>query len=113
MVVPQLYPDKLLDLDHDLIKILEDSIADDPGIELIVIDTFGFVRGRSRPRENEYDRDVRELRRLKEFGIEHDVAMLVVHHNNKRKTFGEVPDYYDMISGTNGLGGTADNNIFF
>ena len=54
-----------------------------PELKLIVIDTWQMIRGVSNGRENEYARDYKEMRVLKEFADRHKLCVLAIHHTRK------------------------------
>lgn len=78
-----------------------------PTARMLIVDTFQKVRGASRPQEQAYQSDYKEMSRLKAIADAHDVAVLVVHHT--RKAQGD--DFLDDVSGTQGLAGAADGVV--
>jgi hypothetical protein len=78
-----------------------------PEARLIVIDTFGLVRGARLKDEDWYSWDTRTARQLKALADESEVGVLVVHHANK----GIRDDPLEASSGTNGLTGAADATL--
>lgn len=87
---------------------LNDFLQTHPGIGLIIIDTFQFVRDCAPKKEAPYATDYREVSTLKKFADKHNLALLLVHHLNKRIDDG---DPYNMISGTTGITGAADTSM--
>jgi hypothetical protein len=72
---------------------------------LIVVDVFGKIRPDRREKENLYEADYRAIEPLKMLADELKIAVLVIHHTNKRD---EPYDPFDAVSGTTGLTGAAD-----
>lgn len=93
------------ELQQDLIGALDKLISQMPELKLIVIDTLQMIRGISNGRENEYARDYKEMRVLKEFADRHKLCVLAIHHT--RKTADE-SDPFNRISGGIGIQGVAD-----
>lgn len=93
------------ELQQDLIGALDRLIAQLPKLKLIVIDTLQMIRGVSNSRENEYARDYKEMRALKEFADRHNLCVLAIHHT--RKTADE-SDPFNRIAGGIGIQGVAD-----
>ena len=93
------------ELQQDLISALDRLIVQLPKLKLIVIDTLQMIRGVSNGRENEYARDYKEMRALKEFADRHNLCVLAIHHT--RKTADE-SDPFNRIAGGIGIQGVAD-----
>lgn len=91
-----------------LCEMLNDFLQTHPDIGLIIIDTFQFVRDCAPKKEAPYATDYREVSTLKKFADKHNLALLLVHHLNKRIDDG---DPYNMISGTTGITGAADTSM--
>jgi RecA-family ATPase len=72
---------------------------------LIVVDVFGQVRPENRQNDSLYDSDYRALSPLKQLADRRHLAVLVLHHTNKRD---EPEDRFDAVSGTTGFTGAAD-----
>ena len=72
---------------------------------LIVVDVFGKIRPQRRDKENLYDQDYQAIEPLKALADQLKLAVLVIHHTNKRD---EPYDPFDAVSGTTGLTGAAD-----
>ena len=66
-----------------MIGALDKLILQMPELKLIVIDTLQMIRGVSNGRENEYARDYKEMRILKEFADRHKLCVLAIHHTRK------------------------------
>ena len=92
-------------IDEGLLETLEKELEKHPDIKLVIIDTFQKVRGVTRHGENAYGYDYREVSLLKGLADEHGIACILVHHTRKMV---DESDPYKMISGTNGLMGSAD-----
>lgn len=73
---------------------------------LIVVDVFGKVRPEQRGKDiNPYDADYRAIEPMKRLADTRGIAVMLVHHTNKRE---EPFDPFDAVSGTTGLTGAAD-----
>lgn len=95
-------------LDNSLLTELEDFLSSHQNIGLIVIDTLQRIRGNARIKEGAYATDYREMSALKSFADTHNISVLLIHHLRKMKDEG---DPFNMLSGTNGLMGSADTTI--
>lgn len=74
-------------------------------VSLLVIDTFAkFAIGRKRS-GNVYDDDYVASQMLHDLAIKYHVAIVTVHHTNKRQ---EVNHFLDNVSGSNGVTAAAD-----
>ena len=94
------------DLDSGLLYQLDDFMCNHPGTGLIVIDIFQKIRGNLKE-GTLYANDCKEMALLKAFADKHNIAVVLVHHAKK----GSESDPQDSISGTNGIAGSADNNL--
>lgn len=94
------------DLDSGLLYQLDDFMCNHPDTGLIVIDIFQKIRG-SLKEGTLYANDCKEMNMLKAFADKHNIAVVLVHHAKK----GSESDPQDSISGTNGIAGSADNNL--
>ena len=94
------------DLDSGLLYQLDDFMCNHPDTGLIVIDIFQKIRG-SLKEGTLYANDCKEMNMLKAFADKHNIAVVLVHHAKK----GSESDPQDTISGTNGIAGSADNNL--
>ena len=88
-----------------LCDMLDNFLETHPDIGLVIIDTFQFVRDCAPKKEAPYATDYREVSTLKQFADRHNIALMLIHHLNKRADDG---DPYNMISGTTGITGAAD-----
>ena len=92
--------------DHGGIEALHYWLQDHPNTRLVVIDTLKKVRPRGNSNKNIYDVDYEALEPLLPLADEHNVSIMVVHHNNKMI---DPTDPFDAISGSTGLPGGVDN----
>lgn len=92
-------------LDGDLLEQLEGWCAEVARPVLIIIDTLGRVKGGSKRGENAYEADTRIFGQLQKFAQSRKLAVVCVHHLRKSK---DSDDWYERISGSNGLTGVAD-----
>lgn len=81
---------------------LTEFINEHPNTKLIVIDTLQKIRELT-PDYN-YGTDYDVITRLKKFGEQHHLCIILVHHTRKM----DATDPFETISGTNGLLGAAD-----
>lgn len=91
-------------LDMGLLTVLDEHLTHHPEVKLIIIDTFQRIRGAAKRGESSYATDYREMCALKNWALSRGVSILLVHHNRKMID----PDAFNMISGTNGIMGSAD-----
>jgi hypothetical protein len=76
-----------------------------PKPRLIVIDTIKMVRRPPRFNESTYDYDYGSVEQLRDLANRRRVAIVGVHHLNKRN---DSEDPFDLVSGSNGLSACAD-----
>ena len=96
-------------LDHGLADRLRELIRQNPGINLIIIDTLARIRGAKRKDEDPYQHDYRTMSVLQDLYRETGVDFIVVHHVRKATA----DDVFETISGTHGLSGACDTmNVF-
>lgn len=74
-----------------------------PDTNLIIIDTLQKIRGTVNDSYS-YSNDYELITRLKQFTDNSEICLMLVHHTRKQ----QADDKFDMISGTNGLLGSAD-----
>lgn len=85
---------------------IKSFVDEHPDTKLIIIDTLQKVRNSFEDKFS-YRNDYDTVTALKEFSDEHNVCIIIVHHTRKM----EATDSFDMISGTNGLLGSADGGF--
>lgn len=95
-------------LNNGLIEQLEAAVKENPGIKLIIIDTFAKVRGESKRNESAYSTDSREAGIIKEFADRLGIAVVLVTHTRKGI---DPTDPFVNITGTFGISGIADDMI--
>lgn len=78
-------------------------VKEHPDTRLIIVDTLQKVRELGGEAYS-YAADYEIIGKLKAFGEQHDVCVLIVHHTRKQPS----GDSFEMISGTTGLLGCAD-----
>lgn len=97
---------KAPDMDHGLLDMLDEILAQHPEIKLIIVDTLQKIRGQAiSSKEHQYAQEYREMGNVKAHMDEKNVSVVFVHHNRKMK---DDDDPFNMISGTNALMGAAD-----
>lgn len=94
-------------IDTGLIEQLKEWIdhADKP--RLIIIDTFGRIKGSGKRGENSYDADTRILGPLQKLATDRGLAVLLVTHLRKAGAV-SADDPFERITGSNGQFGVAD-----
>jgi hypothetical protein len=78
-----------------------------PDARMVVIDVFAKMRGISPVGMSAYDADYTAIGHAKRLADHYGIAMVLVHH--VRKAGAE--DFLEMVSGTNGLAGAADETM--
>lgn len=86
-------------LEEQLKKFLEEH----SDTRLVIIDTLQKIRGEGGEKYS-YSNDYEVISRLKKIADDSGICLLLVHHTRKQ----QADDKFDMISGTNGLLGSAD-----
>jgi len=76
-----------------------------PKPRCVIVDVFGRVRADKRRDESPYDYDYRTLVPLKALADKIGIAVIVIHHTNKRT---DHEDPLDAVSSTTGFTGAAD-----
>jgi len=72
---------------------------------LVIIDTLiRFCSGKYSYKKNIYEEDYQKIEKIKYIADEYQVAIIIVHHTNKK----EFDDFMDKVSGSTGLTGAAD-----
>jgi hypothetical protein len=83
---------------------LDAWLKDHPGVKLVIIDTLGRVKPARGRNQDSYDHDTLVIAALQKLYIDHQAAIVVIHHTKKAA----VDDFVDEVSGTFGLTGAAD-----
>lgn len=92
----------------ELIQQLENFVFEHPETRLIVIDTLFLARAGGDSAAYSYGSDYKDIRPFKLFTDTHDLALILVHHTNRKPDDGNP---FNLISGTNGLLGAADGGF--
>lgn len=90
-------------LGNGLTDQLSSFIREHPDTTLVIIDTLQKIREVDSDSYS-YAKDYEIINQLKQFSDSWGICLLLVHHTRKQKS----SDNFDMISGTNGLLGCAD-----
>lgn len=98
------YHDEWPTLDRGGIAQLDAWCTAHPDTKLIVIDILRRIRPEHDARRGLVDQDYSDVARLKDLADRHHVAIVGIHHTNR----GEKRDFVDRVSGTRGLGASAD-----
>lgn len=89
---------------------LEEQLANfltaHPKVGMLIIDTLQKIREKGSEKGG-YASDYNAMTRLKRIADRFGIAMMVIHHTRKAKA----SDPFQMVSGTNGLMGCADNTF--
>lgn len=91
-------------LDQGGLPALEAWLDLHPDVKVVVIDTWGRIKGRTNGRADAYENDVNLMEPLKTMADRRGVSVILVHH--ARKMSGEDP--LDEVSGSTGLTGSVD-----
>lgn len=83
---------------------LDAYLSHNPGIKLVIIDTFAKIRGIPQG-DDRYASDYQSAGSLKAIADKHEIAVLALHHTRKM----ESDDPMDRVSGSNGLNGASDS----
>ncbi len=86
---------------------MEEWLQAHPGCGLVVIDTLARVYPVVKKNPNFYLADVQLGAMLQEIAFKYHIALLFIHHTNKRPK-PHVDDILETISGSQGLAGSAD-----
>lgn len=95
------------DLADGLIEQLESFIKEKPNVKIIIIDTLQKIRGEYKG-NSYYANDYNEVGKIKQFGDEHGLCIILIHHLRKGLANGDV---FERISGTNGIMGAVDTAL--
>ena len=90
-------------MDNGFDTFLRKIVKEEPGIKLVIVDTFQLIRGEQFA-GNAYACEYAEMNYMKKLAKELDITIVLVHH--LRKQHDNNPQ--NMISGTNALAGGAD-----
>ena len=90
-------------LGEGFLERLETWVDQHPEGRLVIIDILEKVRP-ARTRDGVYVDDYRALEALQQFGQQHNLGILIVHHSNKSKP----EDFRDSVNGSMGLTGACD-----
>ena len=82
---------------------LKKFMQEHPDTKLVILDTLQKIRAVENEK-NSYAKDYEIIGKLKQITDESGCCFLLVHHTRKQ----QAEDKFDMISGTNGLLGSAD-----
>lgn len=93
-------------LDEGGLRKLERYLDEHPATRCVFVDTWVKVRGADDEGKGVYRNDYDALDGLRELAARQGVAVVLVHHKNKRLEGG---DPLDSVSGSNGVAGGVDN----
>lgn len=92
-------------IEGDLEGQIDRFMVEHPDTIMVVVDILQRVRKHGE--KVSYANDSDTMLALKAIADKHQICLLVVHHTRKAKA----DDIFEMISGTNGLGGSADGAL--
>jgi len=75
-----------------------------PRVKLVILDTLARVKPARGRNEDPYQHDTAVIGELQKLCFDHQIALILIHHTNKRQT----EDIVEEVSGTYGLTGAAD-----
>lgn len=113
MLVDQEAPENLRfatqwpDVDHGCLDWIKAECEENPRLRLVIVDTFGKVRGRGDGRSNVYQQDYRDMSAFHQLATSLNIVILLIHHTRKQ----EATDVMDLVSGSTGIVGAADTLI--
>jgi hypothetical protein len=84
---------------------IERELKENPGTELVIIDTFAKIKSPMRSGSQAYDHDYTCGAAIKALADRYNIAILVVHHDRKFQS----EDPFEDVSGTYGVTGAADS----
>lgn len=93
-------------MDNGFDTFLRKIVNEEPGIKLVIVDTFQLIRGEQFA-GNAYACEYAEMNYLKKLAKELDITIILVHH--LRKMHDSSPQ--NMISGSTALAGGADTTF--
>lgn len=82
-------------------------LIDHPDVRLVIVDPWAKFKDRDNGRGNPYDSEYQALSGLHSLAHNQGVAILLVHHQGKKK---EVDDIADAAIGTTAIAGAADTH---
>ncbi len=91
-------------LDQGGLKTIGEWIKSRDGAKLVIVDTFAVVRPAGKVTDTMYTSDYSALHGLQQIASEHNIAVMVVHHQRKA----DADDELDTVSGSTGLTASAD-----
>lgn len=92
------------DTDHGCLERIELELEKNRRLRMVIVDTFGKVRGRPDSRSGVYQQDYKDMGAFHAFATAHNIALILVHHTRKQ----DATDVMDLISGSTGIVGAAD-----
>ena len=107
------WPERL-EFQHELDKLdqgglaeIEEWLNEKPNSKLIIIDTMQKVMPRKSQNANDYEYSVEHLGTLQRLAHEHEVSILLIHHERKSLTI----DVFDGVLGSVGYTASTDANL--
>jgi hypothetical protein len=92
-------------IDDGCVNLIQTWLKRRPAARLVIIDVLAKVRPRNVARGGSmYDEDYAAIEPLQQLAERNQISILVVHHMNRSGA----EDVFDLINGSNGIGGAAD-----
>ena len=95
-------------LQDGLLPMLSSLVESCESVGMVIIDTLQKIRGTAGRTEGVYGYDYRELGQLHKYALDHNIAVVLVHHLNKG---GDDSDFVNRLNGSTGISGAADSII--
>ena len=95
-------------LQDGLLPMLNALVESYENVGMVIIDTLQKIRGTAGKTEGVYGYDYRELGQLHKYALDHNLAVVLVHHLNKG---GDDSDFVSRLNGSTGVSGAADTII--
>ena len=91
-------------VDGGCLEQIEAEVQANPKMRLVIVDTFGKVRGKPDGRSGVYQQDYKDMGAFHALALRLNIAILLIHHTRKQ----DATDVMDLISGSTGIVGAAD-----
>jgi|SRR5579859_2576943 len=93
-----------VNVDNGCLERIQECLDANPDMRLVIIDTFGKVRGRPDGKTSVYQQDYQDMTAFKQLADQRRISILLVHHTRKQ----DASDALDLVSGSTGIVGAAD-----
>ena len=99
--------DERITLDTGLLEMLQDFVDKHPNLKLIIIDTLQFIKSEKSGGGNSYQKEYKEMSKLKSFADKNGVCILCVHHLKNTPS----KDKFSQMYGSNAVRGSTNTNM--